>query len=132
MAMANLFLNEPLNIPILGICLGHQALGLADGYQLIKDPNGAVHGTPVTCQNDNSGLFVNLSKSGTYVRYNSLLIAPTKENELLANIFDESSAIMGLRHKTKNIHSVQFHPESIGSSNGLQIFNSFLELQSDA
>ena len=132
MAMANLCLNEQLNIPVLGICLGHQALGLADGYQLIKDPNGAVHGTPVTCQNDNSGLFVKLSKSGTYVRYNSLLIAHTKENELLANIFDESGAIMGLRHKSKNIHSVQFHPESIGSSNGLQIFSSFLELQSDA
>ena len=132
MAMANLSLNEQLKIPILGICLGHQALGLADGYQLIKDPNGAVHGTPVNCQNDNSGLFVNLSKSGTYVRYNSLLITPSKENTLLPNIFDESGAIMGLRHKSKNIHSVQFHPESIGSSNGLQIFSSFLELQSDA
>ncbi|MAH09055.1 MAG: hypothetical protein CL961_05240 [Euryarchaeota archaeon] len=132
MAMANLSLNEQLKIPILGICLGHQALGLADGYQLIKDPNGAVHGTPVNCQNDNSGLFVNLSNSGTYVRYNSLLITPSKENTLLPNIFDESGAIMGLRHKSKNIHSVQFHPESIGSSNGLQIFSSFLELQSDA
>ena len=132
MAMANLCLNEQLKIPILGICLGHQALGLADGYHLIKDPNGAVHGTPVNCQNDNSGLFVNLGKSGTYVRYNSLLITPSKKNTLLPNIFDENGAIMGLRHETKNIHSVQFHPESIGSSNGLQIFSSFLELQSDA
>ena len=132
MAMANLSLNEQLKIPILGICLGHQALGLADGYQLIKDPNGAVHGTPVNCKNDKSGLFVNLSESGTYVRYNSLLITQSKEKVLLPNIFDESGAIMGLRHKSKNIHSVQFHPESIGSSNGLQIFRSFLELQSDA
>ena len=132
MAMANLSINEQLNIPTLGICLGHQALGLADGYRLIKDPNGAVHGTPVKCRNDNSGLFVNLSKSGTYVRYNSLLITQSKDNILLPNIFDESGAVMGLRHKSKHIHSVQFHPESIGSSNGMQIFSSFLELQSDA
>ena len=132
MAMANLSLNEQLNIPVLGICLGHQALGLADGYRLIKDPNGAVHGTPVKCRNDSSGLFVNLSKSGTYVRYNSLLITQSKDNVLLPNIFDESGAVMGLRHKSKNIHSVQFHPESIGSSNGMKIFSSFLELQSDA
>ena len=132
MTMAKLCLEEDLKIPLLGICLGHQALGISDGYQLIKDPNGAVHGSPVTCQSDNSGLFVNSGKSGTYVRYNSLLITQTKKHELVPNIFDESGAIMGLRHKSKNIHSVQFHPESIGSSNGLQIFSSFLELQSDA
>ena len=128
MAMAKLCLEEDLKIPLLGICLGHQALGISDGYQLIKDPNGAVHGSPVTCQSDNSGLFVNSSKSGTYVRYNSLLITQTKEHKLVPNIFDENGAIMGLRHNCKNIHSVQFHPESIGSSNGSQIFSSFLEL----
>ena len=117
---------------MLGICLGHQAIGLADGYELIRDPNGAVHGTPVKCENDGSGLFQNSSKLGQYVRYNSLLISGGNTKLLFANAFDKYGSIMGLRHKNRPIHTVQFHPESIGSPSGIEIIKSFLDLSSDA
>ena len=133
MKVAQLAIDGLLNVPLLGVCLGHQAIGLVDGYQLIKDPNGAVHGTPVTCQSDGSGLFASsTSKSSQFVRYNSLIVAGEGKNKLIPNVYDENGSIMGLRHKTKPIHGVQFHPESIGSVNGIEIIMSFLALQSDA
>ena len=133
MKVAQLAIDGLLNVPLLGVCLGHQAIGLVDGYQLIKDPNGAVHGTPVTCQSDGSGLFASsTSKSSQFVRYNSLIVTGEGKNKLIPNVYDENGSIMGLRHKTKPIHGVQFHPESIGSVNGIEIIMSFLALQSDA
>ena len=133
MKVAQLAIDGLLNVPLLGVCLGHQAIGLVDGYQLIKDPNGAVHGTPVTCQSDGSGLFASsTSKSSHFVRYNSLIVTGEGKNKLIPNVYDENGSIMGLRHKTKPIHGVQFHPESIGSVNGIEIIMSFLALQSDA
>ncbi len=132
MKVAQLATDGRLDVPILGVCLGHQALGLVDGYQLIKDPNGAIHGTPVTCQSDGSGLFTSTIKSSQFVRYNSLIITGEGKNNLIPNVYDENGSIMGLRHKTKPIHGVQFHPESIGSINGVEIITAFLALQSDA
>ena len=132
MEIATLALNGILDIPILGVCLGHQAIGIVDGYELIKDPNGAIHGTPVTCQSDGSGLFANANKSSQYVRYNSLLLVGESNNQLMPNVYDENGSIMGLRHKSMPIHGVQFHPESIGSLNGVEIISSFLAIQSDA
>jgi anthranilate synthase/aminodeoxychorismate synthase-like glutamine amidotransferase len=132
MEIATLALKGILDVPILGVCLGHQAIGVVDGYELIKDPNGAIHGTPVTCQSDGSGLFANANKSSQYVRYNSLLVAGESNNQLIPNIYDENGSIMGLRHKSMPIHGVQFHPESVGSLNGVEIISSFLALQSDA
>ena len=58
-------LSGEISIPILGICLGHQALGLVDGYDLIKDPYGAIHGAPVPCLSDGSGLFDGLEDVST-------------------------------------------------------------------
>ena len=132
MALAELAVNGGIEIPLLGICLGHQAIGLADGYGLIRDPNGAVHGTPVKCENDGSGLFQTSSKVDHYVRYNSLLINGGSSELFIANAFDEYGSIMGLRHKSQPIHTVQFHPESIGSPSGIEIIKSFLSLSSDA
>ena len=132
MALAELAVNGGIEIPLLGICLGHQAIGLADGYGLIRDPNGAVHGTPVKCENDGSGLFQTSSKVDHYVRYNSLLINGGSSELFIANAFDEYGSIMGLRHKSQPIHTVQFHPESIGSPSGIEIIKSFLALSSDA
>ena len=132
MKVAQLAIDGLLNVPLLGVCLGHQAIGIVDGYQLIKDPNGAIHGTPVTCQSDGSGLFATTNKSSQFVRYNSLIITGEGKNKLIPNVYDENGSIMGLRHKTKPIHGVQFHPESIGSVNGIEIIMAFLALQSDA
>ena len=132
MKIAQLATDGVIDLPILGVCLGHQAIGLVDGYQLIKDPNGAIHGTPVTCQSDGSGLFASTNKSSQFVRYNSLIITGEGNNNLIPNVYDENGSIMGLRHKTRPIHGVQFHPESIGSINGIEIITAFLNLQSDA
>ena len=132
MKVAQLAIDGLLDVPLLGVCLGHQAIGIVDGYQLIKDPNGAIHGTPVTCQSDGSGLFASTNKSSQFVRYNSLIVIGEGQNKLIPNVFDENGSIMGLRHKTKPIHGVQFHPESIGSVNGIEIIMAFLALQSDA
>ena len=132
MKIAQLANDGVLNLPVLGVCLGHQALGLVGGYRLIKDPNGAVHGAPVTCQSDGSGLFASSNKSNQFVRYNSLIITGEGNTELIPNVYDEYGSIMGLRHCSRPIHGVQFHPESIGSINGIEIITAFLALQSDA
>ena len=132
MKIARLANDGLLNLPVLGVCLGHQALGIVGGYRLIKDPNGAIHGAPVTCQSDGSGLFASSNKSNQFVRYNSLIITGEGNTELIPNVYDEYGSIMGLRHCSRPIHGVQFHPESIGSINGIEIITAFLALQSDA
>ena len=131
MQMAQFAMEGRLKIPLLGICLGHQAIGIVDGYDLIRDPNGAIHGTPVNCRNDGSGLFATVRRSNSFVRYNSLIITGDGSNQLVPNAFDEHDSIMGLRHKSLPIHTLQYHPESIGSTNGIEIIKSFLDLSSD-
>ncbi len=132
MKIAKLATDGQLDLPILGVCLGHQAIGVLNGYELIKDPHGAIHGTPVTCRSDGSGLFASSNKSNQFVRYNSLILTGEGKDNLIPNVYDENGSIMGLRHKTRQIHGVQFHPESIGSVNGIEVIKTFLALQSDA
>tara|TARA_B100000941_G_scaffold282608_1_gene251255 strand:+ start:7 stop:1479 length:1473 start_codon:yes stop_codon:yes gene_type:complete len=113
-------------IPLLGWCLGHQAIGLAAGWNLLESPLGAVHGVPSTITHDGSGLFRNASKDVVMMRYNSLVLEATNE-EIKANSWDESgSLIMGLSHPYLPIDGVQFHPESVGSPDGLALLKTFL------
>ena len=113
-------------IPILGWCLGHQAIGLAAGWNLIESPLGAVHGVPSRITHDGSGLFQHASEEVVMMRYNSLVLEATNE-DLIANSWDESgSLIMGLSHPSLPIEGVQFHPESVGSPDGLALLRSFL------
>ncbi len=109
---------------VLGICLGHQALGLADGMELIECPLGPVHGVPETIKFDCSGLF---SSQGERVmtRYNSLILSG-EPIRFEVNITDATgSLIMGLTDG-KNVHGLQFHPESIGSVDGCELIADFL------
>ena len=113
-------------IPLLGWCLGHQAIGLAAGWNLIESPLGAVHGVPSRITHDGSGLFQNASEEVVMMRYNSLVLEATNE-DIIANSWDESgSLIMGLSHPSLPIEGVQFHPESVGSPDGLALLRSFL------
>ena len=113
-------------IPLLGWCLGHQAIGLAAGWNLLESPLGAVHGVPSTITHDGSGLFQNASKNVVMMRYNSLVLEATNE-DIKANSWDESgSLIMGLSHPHLPIDGVQFHPESVGSPDGLALLKTFL------
>ena len=115
-------------IPLLGWCLGHQAIGLAAGWNLIESPLGAVHGVPSKITHDGSGLFQNTSEEIVMMRYNSLVLEATNER-LEANSWDESgSLIMGISHPTLPIEGVQFHPESVGSPDGLDLLTTFLNL----
>jgi anthranilate/para-aminobenzoate synthase component II len=115
-------------IPLLGWCLGHQAIGLAAGWNLIESPLGAVHGVPSKITHDGSGLFQNTSEEIVMMRYNSLVLEATNEG-LEANSWDESgSLIMGISHPTLPIEGVQFHPESVGSPDGLDLLTTFLNI----
>lgn len=125
MELAKMALRGDITIPILGICLGHQALGLADGYDLIKDPYGAIHGVPMPCLSDNDGIFEGLVNTSTFVRYNSLCLIPNAEKSLKVNARDKNGSILGIYHESLPIYGIQFHPESIGSPKGDLIFTNF-------
>ena len=113
-------------IPLLGWCLGHQAIGLAAGWNLVESPLGAIHGVPSRITHDGSGIFQNASENVVMMRYNSLVLEATNE-DIKANSWDESgSLIMGLSHPHLPIEGVQFHPESVGSPDGLALLKTFL------
>jgi len=115
-------------IPLLGWCLGHQAIGLAAGWNLMESPLGAVHGVPSKITHDGSGLFQNASENVVMMRYNSLVLEATND-EIRANSWDESgSLIMGISHPHLPIDGVQFHPESVGSPDGLAVLTTFLNI----
>ncbi len=121
-------LNDRNHIPVLGICLGHQALCLVDGFTLGPSEKGPVHGAPCSVNNDGTGLFSHLEKNHIMMRYNSLVITETG-NEMVPNAWESPSGIiMGVRHRHIPIHGVQFHPESAGSVGGHLIAQEFLSL----
>jgi anthranilate synthase/aminodeoxychorismate synthase-like glutamine amidotransferase len=113
----------------LGICLGHQSLAAAELGVVKKSPNGAIHGTPIACYHDGVGIFAGLESPQHFTRYNSLTVEiDSTESQLLISAQDDSGEIMALRHKVLPIMSVQFHPESIGSPNGLKLLENFLSV----
>jgi len=116
------------NIPLLGLCLGHQALGRAAGWELIESPLGAIHGKPSITTNDGTGLYSNLQSEIVMMRYNSLVLVPSG-GDLIPNSWDNTgSLLMGLRHRKLPIHGIQFHPESVGSPMGREVLSSFLQM----
>ena len=118
-------------IPLLGICLGHQAIGEAVGMELIESPLGAVHGVPVEIVHTGDDLFSGLPNPVMMTRYNSLTIVPG-ENELKITAWDETGTLpMAFAHRKFSIHSVQFHPESCGSEFGLMLLDTFISRAPD-
>ena len=118
--------------PTLGICLGHQALGLAAGWPLVHSPSGPVHGTPVECLHNGEGLFENLREINM-TRYNSLTLLSSDSNDDSMMVVDATDAtkslILAIRSKTHAVFGVQFHPESVGSQSGTLILDAFLNFQ---
>jgi anthranilate synthase component 1 len=110
-----------LDLPVLGICLGHQAIGITRGMDLIESPLGPVHGVPSPVLADGGGLL----KEGEHVmtRYNSLVLSG--EGDLLVTATDETGTLP-MEIRDGNTYGVQFHPESIGSQNGMAVLEEFL------
>jgi anthranilate synthase component II len=120
-------------IPLLGVCLGHQAIGQAFGGEIIRAKK-VMHGRLSDMHHSNQGIFSNLSSPFSATRYHSLVIDQESLPECLevtcwTNEADGSiEEIMGVKHKTLAVEGVQFHPESILSQHGHQIFKNFLEI----
>lgn len=119
-------------LPILGICLGHQALGQAFGATIVR-ARQAMHGKTSAIRHNNSGVFHGLKQPLTVTRYHSLVIAADSLPDcfVLTAWTEQAGAIdeiMGIRHRTLPLQGVQFHPESILSEQGHQLLNNFLQI----
>ena len=114
-------------VPILGVCLGHQAIGQAFGGKVIRAPK-LMHGKMSDIRHDAKGIFAHVPDRFAATRYHSLLVErETLPASLEVTAETEDGIIMGLQHKTKPIHGVQFHPESIASEHGHTLLKNFLE-----
>ena len=119
--------------PVLGICLGHQALGLAAGMELIKVPTGPVHGSPRSIRHSDGRLFEGFTSPHSFTLYNSLVLTNEGASSLNQVAWNETTGdIMGVQHPEKQIFGVQFHPESVGSENGINVLSNFLGMRADA
>jgi anthranilate synthase/aminodeoxychorismate synthase-like glutamine amidotransferase len=116
-------------MPLLGVCLGHQAIGLAFGGEVIRAPQ-PIHGKTSTVEHNGQGVFRGLSATFQAGRYHSLIVGESTlpaDLEVLART-KEDGLVMGLRHRTLPIHGVQFHPESVLTNEGRRILRNFLEM----
>jgi anthranilate synthase component II len=116
------------NIPILGVCLGHQAIGDAFGGKVVRAPV-PVHGKLSEIRHDGSGIFRGINAPFQATRYHSLVVErESLPDELSVTADTADGLIMGLAHKRLPVHGVQFHPESIASEHGHLMLKNFLDL----
>ncbi|MGC9368373.1 MAG: anthranilate synthase component II [Paracoccaceae bacterium] len=114
--------------PLLGVCLGHQAIGEAFGGKVVR-AGEIVHGKTDAVHHGGSGVFAGLPSPFEATRYHSLIVERDSLPDCLeVNAWLEGGMIMGLRHRTLPIHGVQFHPESIASEHGHKLLNNFLDM----
>ncbi len=119
-------------IPILGICLGHQAIGQAFGGNIAVGKK-IFHGKQDIIENDGKGVFRNLSPRLEVVRYHSLIIEKeTLPEELEITAYSSDGEIMGVRHKEYQIEGIQFHPESAASESGHHLFRNFFNYKRES
>ena len=124
----DLLAKAPEELPILGICLGQQSIGQAFGGKVIRAKQ-IMHGKVSDIHHDNTGLFEGLDTPFKATRYHSLSVERESLPDCLTvNAWTEDGEIMSLRHKTRPIHGLQFHPESIASENGHALIAKFLKI----
>jgi anthranilate synthase component 2 len=119
-------------VPILGVCLGHQAIGAAFGGDVVRAPQ-LMHGKTSSVEHDGKTIFAGIASPMTCTRYHSLIVAEEtlpEDLEISARTrnADGTTTIMGLRHKKFPIEGVQFHPESVLTRDGKKLVQNFLEL----
>jgi anthranilate synthase/aminodeoxychorismate synthase-like glutamine amidotransferase len=118
--------------PLLGVCLGHQAIGAVFGGAVVRAAV-PMHGKTSSIEHDGRGVFSGISTPFTAARYHSLIVSDQglpQELEVTARTSDDH-AIMGLRHRTWPVHGVQFHPESILTAEGRRLLRNFLDSEMD-
>ena len=111
--------------PLLGVCLGHQAIGQHFGGQVVR--GGLMHGKTSPVTHDGTGLFEGLPSPFTATRYHSLIVQDIPP-DLIVNATADDGSVMGFRHATLPIHGVQFHPESIATEHGHALLANFVRL----
>ena len=117
-------------IPIFGVCLGMQSMGQSFGGKVVRAP-ALMHGKVSKVHHTGEGIFRNVPQDFTATRYHSLMVEPESLPDCLDVSAVSDGLIMGLRHKTLNVHGVQFHPESIASEHGHAILKNFLDMARD-
>ena len=118
----------PADLPILGVCLGHQAIGQAFGATVVRAPV-PMHGKVSQISHDGRGVFAGLPNPFAATRYHSLMVAQqTLPPVLAATAQSEDGVLMGIRHRERPVFGVQFHPESIASQGGHEILGNFLAI----
>jgi anthranilate synthase/aminodeoxychorismate synthase-like glutamine amidotransferase len=113
--------------PVLGVCLGHQGIGVAFGGAVIRAPQ-LMHGKVSSVQHDGRGVFRGVSQPFVAGRYHSLIVGDPLPEALEAAARTEDGTIMGVWHRQFPIHGVQFHPESVLTGEGKHLLKNFLEL----
>ena len=113
--------------PVLGVCLGHQGIGVAFGGSVVRAPH-LMHGKTSTVSHDGRGVFRGIAQPFVAGRYHSLVVADPVPDALEAAARSEDGTIMAVRHRELPIHGVQFHPESVLTTAGRQVLQNFLEL----
>jgi anthranilate synthase component 2 len=115
-------------LPLLGVCLGHQALGQAFGGRVIRAP-AVMHGKTSAITHSRTGVFTGLPSPFLATRYHSLIVeAETLPPSLIVNATSPEGLIMGMHHQSLPLHGVQFHPESIATEHGHALLANFLTL----
>ncbi|HET9336534.1 MAG TPA: aminodeoxychorismate/anthranilate synthase component II [Sphingomicrobium sp.] len=111
--------------PLLGVCLGHQAIAIACGSPVER--TYPVHGKVAEVKHDGSGLFAGLPSPFAATRYHSLAV-PDPRPPLIANAWSADGTVMAMRHQSAPVHGVQFHPESVASEQGRALLKAFLDI----
>ena len=113
--------------PLLGVCLGHQSIGIAFGGEVVR-ARQLMHGKTSSVQHDGRGVFKGVQQPFVAGRYHSLVVGEPLPESLEMAARTEDGTIMGVRHRTFPVHGVQFHPESVLTGEGRQLLRNFLEL----
>jgi anthranilate synthase/aminodeoxychorismate synthase-like glutamine amidotransferase len=117
-------------IPILGVCLGHQAIGEAYGGRVVR-ADRVMHGKTSQVEHDGTGVFAGLPSPLEAMRYHSLVVERTslpESLEVVARAAGNPNEVHGVRHREHPVHGVQFHPESVMTQHGKSLLKNFLEL----
>ena len=124
----DLIARAPKDLPILGVCLGHQAIGQAFGGKVIRAPK-LMHGKLSAVHHQGEGLFAEIPDNFQATRYHSLIVERQSLPSCLSVTAEtDGGVIMGLQHEARRVYGVQFHPESIASEHGHKLLRNFLTL----